>query len=509
MPNSNASSPPENPVAKVADGALQGVRNGEVLVFKGVPYGDTTGGENRFAPPRPVKPWTGIRDATGYGPSAPQINMPASSGQMKTLLGWGDDTRQGEDCLVLNIWTTALDDGRKRPVMFRIHGGGFAIGSGSWPQSDGTALARTGDVVVVTVNHRLGGLGYLYLGEIGGERYADSGNAGMLDLVAALKWVRDNIAAFGGDPDQVMIFGESGGGAKVSTLLAMPPAQGLFHRAIVQSGPALGARTKADATAAAHKVLEKLGIGASELDKLHGLPLESFSISAASGGGPVVDGRALSANPGDALAAGAAADIPLVIGFNRAEGTLLGHLTELAAIDALDEAGLRTRLAPMVQEGRLEAVIATYRRAYPDASPGDLMLSVETAQIFGVNSVRMAEIKAQSPAPVYMYRFDWSGPALGGLLKAAHGLEVPFTMNNAATSTALSEAPDSQALADRMSAAWMAFAQTGDPNVPSLPRWERYTAERPATMIFDRDCRLVVEPPSERAAWADLKLMGR
>lgn len=466
----------QGPIVELLDGKLRGRRNGDILVFKGVPYGDTTGGENRFGSPRPVKPWAGVRDATQYGPASPQPSVPmiaqsAAPGvpPLQTLMGYGDDSRQGEDCLVLNIWTPALADQRKRPVMFRIHGGGYNIGSGSWPQSDGTALAKAGDVVVVTVNHRLGALGFLYLAEIGGDRYADSGNAGMLDLIAALRWVQTNISAFGGDSGNVTIFGESGGGSKVSTLLAMPAAKGLFQRAIVESGPSLKARTASEATAAARSVLDQLKIGPSELHRLHTLPADRLLVQGFSGSGPLVDGRGLPAHPAEAFTAGAAADVPLLIGYNQTEGTLLVHLTELPALAKLDEAGLRARLAPMVK-GNLEKVIDGYRRNYPDAAPGDLLLYIETAHIYGIESIRMADLKSRgSASPVYMYLFNWRGRALNGQLKAAHGLEVPFTMRNPQVATALSETPGSQALVDKMSAAWIAFARSGDPNVPSRP----------------------------------------
>ena len=495
----------EDVVVEISDGKLKGRRSGAILAFKGVPYGGPTGGVHRFAPPPRVQKWAGVRDALAYGPAAPQINIPGGAQDTRSLLGWGDNSGQSEDCLVLNVWTPALDNGA-RPVLFRIHGGGYSIGSGSWPQSDGAALALMGDVVVVTVNHRLGALGYLYLAEIGGARYADSGNAGMLDLVAALQWVRDNIAAFGGDPQNVMIFGKSGGGSKVSTLLAMPPAAGLFHKAVVESGPGLHGRSAAAATATTRKMLDQLGIGDTDLDKLHELSFKRLVLPAFGLGGPVVDGRALPAPPGEAMASGASADIPLMIGYNRTEGTLLSHMAELPALATLDEAGMRSRLVPIVKEGKLDDVLAGYKRAYPNASPGDLFLYIESVYLFGANTMTMAERKVQgATAPVYVYRFDWRGQALNGLLNAAHGLEVPFTMRNPHVATALSQTPSSAALVDRMSAVWAAFARSGNPNALPLPNWTPYTPDRHDIMLFDDTCTVTDALSAERAVWGDLK----
>jgi para-nitrobenzyl esterase len=502
-------------IVEIAQGKLRGYRNGDIHVFKGIPYGAPPTGAARFLAPQPAGPWPGVREAVDYGPSSPQFqvpnnyakNLPADVPPMTRFLGWGTDETQGEDCLVLNVWTPGLADGKKRPVMFRIHGGGFVVGSGSWPQSDGTNVARRGDVVVVTVNHRLGPLGYLYLAELGGERYADSGNAGMLDLVLALRWVRDNITQFGGDPGNVTIFGESGGGFKVSTLLAMPGAAGLFHRAIVESGPGLKGRTPEQATAGARQTLERLGLTPQQLDRLHELPAKSFILPLIPVG-PMVDGRSLLAHPGDALAAGASKTVPLIIGSNQTESTLLGHLTELPAVAALDDAGLHTRLTPLLKD-KADKVIAGYRRAWPKASPGDLLLLIEADHLMRINSIRLAERKlAGSTAPVFMYLFDWSGNGLGGRFKSAHGLEVPFTMDNVDVALALSETPSSRPLAAAMSSAWIAFARTGDPNAKGLPHWPKYDTQKRATMLLDDHSRVVDDPFGDRAIWDDVPTMA-
>jgi len=497
---------------EIRQGKLRGSRNGDIHVFKGVPYGASPAGAQRFQAPRPAPPWSGVRDATAYGPSSVQTivpinfakNLPANIPPMTKLLGWGTDEQQSEDCLVLNIWTPSLDR-QKRPVMFRIHGGGFTIGSGSWPQSDGSAVARRGDVVVVTVNHRLGALGYLYLAEIGGERYANSGNAGMLDLVLALQWVRDNIAQFGGDPGNVTIFGESGGGFKVSTLLAMPAARGLFHRAIVESGPGLRARTPDAATAAARKTLETLGISPTDLAKLHELPADRFLLPQAQVS-PVLDGRSITAHPADALAAGASSTVPLLIGSNQTESTLLGHLTDLRSIAALDESGIRSRLTPILKDNTAR-IVEGYRRAWPNASAGDLLLYIEADRMMRIGSIQLAERKlAGSTAPVFMYLFSWQGTALDGLFKSAHGLEVHFTMDNVESATALSASPTSRALATSMSSAWIAFARSGAPAARTLPAWPKYTARDRATMVLDDHPRVVNDPFGERSLWEGVPL---
>jgi para-nitrobenzyl esterase len=497
---------------EIGQGKLRGYRNGDIHVFKNVPYGASPAGAHRFQAPRPAPPWTGVRDATEYGPSSIQTTIPLNFAKtvpgnippMTTLLGWGTDERQSEDCLVLNIWTPSLDR-KKRPVMFRIHGGGFTTGSGSWPQSDGSAVARRGDVVVVTVNHRLGALGYLYLAEIGGERYANSGNAGMLDLVLALQWVRDNIAQFGGDPGNVTIFGESGGGYKVSTLLAMPAANGLFHRAIVESGPGLRARTPDAATAAARKTLEALGISAADLAKVHELPADRF-LRPQGQVSPVLDGRSITTHPADALAAGASSTVPLLIGTNQTESTLLGHLTELSRIAALDESGLTSRLQPSLGD-HTARIVDGYRRTWPKASPGDLLLYIEADRMMRIGSIQLAERKlAGSKAPVFMYLFSWEGPALDGLFKSAHGLEVPFTMDNVDSATALSASPTSRALATSMSSAWIAFARSGAPAAKTLPDWPKYTTKDRATMVLDDHPRVVSDPFGERGLWEGVPL---
>ncbi len=465
-------------------GRLRGRPAGTVLTFQGISYAAPPVGRDRWRPPKPVEPWAGVRDALEFGPSSPQPDQRPAD--------WSHETDEQEDCLVLNVWTPALGDGGKRPVMFWIHGGGYSIGSGSWPIYDGAALAARGEVVVVTVNHRLGALGYLHLAEICGKDYASSGNSGMLDLVAALEWVRDNIAAFGGDPGNVTIFGESGGGAKVSTLHVMPAARELFHRAIVQSGPGLRLQTHEAATEVAARFLSELGIerGPAALDALCALPpsrlveaQQALSPTGIMGGfAPVQDGATALAHPSAAFATGAATDVPLLIGRNKDEGTLMlaGDPVLTSGTD-IDEAELSSRLA--ILGDRLDIVLHGYKAAYTDASMIDLLIAIRTDSFMGIGTSRLAEQKLLGTAePVYMYRFEWgSGP-----LRSAHGYEIPFVFDNA-REPIMHESARRTELAERMSEAWITFARDGDPNHGGLPKWSPFSLDERTTMVFDVD----------------------
>jgi para-nitrobenzyl esterase len=497
-------------VVDTAAGKVRGAVQGGIHSFKGVPYGASTAGANRFMPPVKPKPWSGVRDCLRYGHQSPQ-NM-----SFTDVLAPQADPAEGfdEDCLVLNVWTPGVRDGRKRPVMFWIHGGGFAQESGSWPWIDGAALARRGDVVVITVNHRLNIFGYLHLGDVGGEKYAASGNAGMLDLVAALQWVRDNIAQFGGDPGNVLIFGESGGGAKTSMLLAMPAAKGLFHRAAIQSGAWLRGTPREEAAATARSTLETLGISARNVDALQQLPAEKLlSVVGRIGGppprdgsirlgfSPVVDGRILPAHPFDPVATQVSADIPLLVGCTQYEATLF--TLQDAAVFTLDDAGMQSRVRGMFAEPEASRLIDVYRRAHPKASPSDIFLLIYSDRLARRNSVRLSERKAaQGRGAVYMYLFAWQSPAMGGKLRSPHTVEIPFVFDNTDIPTAMTRAQGARELAARVSSAWIAFAKSGNPNTPQLPAWPAYDAKRRATMVFDIESKVVDDPGSaERQAW--------
>ena len=381
---------------------------------------------------------------------------------------------------------------------------------------NGHRLAARGDAVVVTLNHRLGAPGFLYLGEFAGPEFADSGMVGILDIQHALEWVRDNISAFGGDPGNVTIFGESGGGAKVSTLLGMPGARGLFHRAIVQSGPLVRGISRQDALQATEKILAELGLGSSQIDELQSVSVKRLTeaqekaMGGALGGGifgtgvrvgPVVDGRSLPAHPFDPVASDAGSDVPLLIGTNKDEMTLF--LDMLPDLSKLDEASLRGMLAPVLGD-RVAPVLDVYRRTRPGAAPGDLMVAILTDR-FRVGSITLAERKSAGRTPVYMYLFSYETNVLGGRLRSPHALEIPFVFDVVDDMPLTGTKPDRQELADRMSEAWLAFARSGDPNHAGLPTWPAYTARDRATLIFDSDCLVRNDPyPEERRAWAGI-----
>ncbi len=479
-----------------------------------IPYGGPTGGRNRFRPPTRPQPWAGVRDALKYGPASPQ--PPGGMQRLRDIIGEGGCEEESEDCLSLNVWTPAVGDGGKRPVMFWCHGGGFTMGSGSAAFYRGTHLARRGDVVVVTVNHRLGPFGYLHLGDFVGEEYAQSGNVGMLDLVAALEWVRDNIEAFGGDPHNVTIFGESGGGAKVSVLMAMPAAAGLFQRAIVQSGPSVRMTTRERATQRAEQLLRVLDISAGRIEQLLQLPAEQIleanstvNANALGGWGPVVDGAVLPQHPFDPVAPTITADVPLIIGTNKDEATLF--LLADPQFPRLDREQFLTRVRALAGEAA-EGLVAAYQRAYPQAAPPDLFAALLSDYMMRMGSITLAERKyAQGAAPVHMYLFTWATPVLNGRLKSCHALEIPFVFDNLDPAVRFTGgAPELQTLAERMSAAWMAFARSGVPAPvvqPVLPTWPAYTTQTRATMIFDRECRVENDPGGElRHSWEGIAI---
>jgi para-nitrobenzyl esterase len=496
-----------SPVVETAAGKLRGASAAGIHSFKGVPYGAPPTRHNRFMPPEPAQSWAGVRDALAYAGHAWQLpNRPKRRPVLETLLGPADTTPEGEDCLTLNVWTPGLGDGAKRPVMVWLHGGAFGYGSGNRAVTDGANLARRGDVVVVSVNHRLNIFGFLHLADIGGEAWAHSGNAGVLDLVAALRWVRDNIERFGGDPGNVTIFGESGGGGKVSVLLAMPAAHGLFHRAIIQSGAAIRVSTRDRANALAEAVLKELGIGRNECEQLQIVPAERLLAAIAPSSravgrsrwplldrydfGPVVDGSDLPQNPAEPGAPPTAADIPLMICGTREESAFFLADDDAVWNGILTEAQLRARVAA-VAGGEADALLAAYRSAMPQVSPRDRLTAALTASNFWIRTVLLAERYAARPrAQVYMYSLDWQSSAHDGRMKAHHAMDLPFVFDNTEVAGTTAGAPGARELAARISDTWIAFSRNGSPNNPAIPAWPAYADADRATMILDTTCRV-------------------
>ena len=488
-------------LATISQGQIAGYTENGVYIYKGIPYAKAV----RFMAPEPADSWQGVRSCRNYGPTCPQGERQGwQNDEIAFAFNW-DDGYPGEDCLRANVWTPAKTaDGRKRPVMVWLHGGGFSAGSGQeLPGYDGANLARKGDVVVVTLNHRLNVLGFLDLSDFGPE-YASSGNAGLLDLVAALEWVRDNAEAFGGDPSNVTIFGQSGGGGKVSVLCTTPAAKGLFHKAIVQSGSTLSTMTSEMSRRIGRETVRQLGLEddirrISEVPYAQLLAAGNAAVAAvrkqveAEGGtggafifgwAPTVDGKTLPQQPFAEGAPEQSLGIPMMIGTTRCE---FSPTTYVPALRNADMNIARNFISNRYGTAAADKIIAAYAKAYPGYQPKDL---IDFDTTFRPNAVRQGDIKSkQGGAPVYMYLFTWESPVLDGALRSTHCMEIPFVFNNAkihASMTGGGAAADS--LADRMSDAWLAFARTGNPNTPSLPEWPAYTADRRATMFFDNDC---------------------
>jgi para-nitrobenzyl esterase len=474
-----------SPVIRIHGGRVRGFYEGELQVFRGIRYGADTSAR-RFMPPLPAEPWRGVVDATAFGAASRQP---------------GSEPNQSEDCLFLNVTAPIAKARQPRPVIVYIHGGAYSSGSGSSPLYDGSVLCRRGDVVVVTLNHRLSLFGYLYL-----PGFPDSGNAGMLDLVLALRWVRDNIAAFGGDPGCVTLLGQSGGGAKIATLMAMPAAAGLFHRAATMSGQQLTASGPLHAAGRTRALLDELGIPVEKAASLATLP--ASDILRAHGGtvdpyigrgnvymGPVLDERTLTRHPFYPDAPPQSAGIPMMIGNTHDETrSLIGRgdpgswTMTWEALPQRLEAELRVDISGAT-------VVAEYRRLYPHYSPTDVFFSATTAGRSWRAAIVEAELRAAQGSPAFAYQLDWGSPQDGGKWGAFHTLDIPLMFGTlTARDSMTGDGADARQVSATMQRALLAFARTGDPNYADMPRWEPYTLPRRATMVFDVTSRLENDP---------------
>jgi para-nitrobenzyl esterase len=491
-------------IVATRSGKIEGLERDGVHVFRGIPYAAPPVGPRRWQAPRRENAWTGTRPATKFSQQAAQTEF-----AMTAMMGESQPPN-GEDSLYLNVWTPACDDAR-RPVLVWIHGGAFMWGAGDTPWYDGTKFAVHGDVVVVTINYRLGPFGFMHLEDLFGGGFAGSGNAGILDQIAALEWVRDCIGEFGGDPDRVTIFGESAGAASVGTLLGTPAARGLFHAAVLQSGAAAWVSTRERAGGIAGRVVDNLGIRAGDTEALLAASTEAVLGATplfredgvnALPFQPVVDGTVLREPPLSAIAAGNAAGVRVLTGTNLTEMTLFTIADP--ALATIDVEGVRQRMRGAFGAGG-DAVLESYRTRRPGASPQDLWLDLATDGVFRIPAIRLLETQ-RAHAPVWSYLFTFESPAVGGVLRSTHALEIPFVFDNLDRGGAdllTGTGPERQGTADAMHRAGIAFARDGDPRHAGLPDWPQYDVERRATMRFDAECELLDDPGREdREAFA-------
>lgn len=508
-----ASSADESVVTETRHGKVRGIRTDGVDIYRGVPYAGPVSGRNRFKPAPPLASWTGVRDALVAGPPSIQ---PQQSGTFALKL----PTEPSEDCLTLTVWTPA-GGGKRRPVMLYNHGGGFTTGSAASPIQDGAQLARLYDVVVVATNHRLGLLGYLYLGELGD----------------GLKWISHNIEAFGGDPNNVMVFGESGGGAKTSVVYAMPSAAKLFNKASIESGPGIRVMTLDNAAGTTRAVLTELDIAPAQWRKLLEVPsaqLLDVQVKLASrlksnlfadrkgiadagpgGLGPVLDGKVLPQHPFDPAPPAFSRNKPLLVGYNHDEYDFFALVSGDMAAFNLDEEGLEGRLQKEIP-GRWQEVLATYQASRPDASPADLYCAIRTSRFSGTGSTVIAERKtAQGGAPAYQYIFSYrleaKLPGTARLIGAMHGIDIPFKFDNVEHTSMNGKGNVAGARPERikagrnMSEMWATFARTGKPGAVGEPAWPAYTLQTRNTLLIDSECRVVSDPwPLERRLWEEI-----
>ena len=505
------SQPIEN-IVETDAGKVAGYQNRGLYVFKGIPYAAPPVGERRWLPPEAVEPWGGVRPAQSSAAITPQ-NV-AQRGVLDLNQRPAAEP-QSEDCLYLNVWTPGIDNAR-RPVLFWIHGGGFTSGSGSSPMYKGSRLASRGDVVVVTINYRLGSLGFLNLNEITGGSIPATGNEGLLDQVAALKWVHSNITSFGGDPGNVTIFGESAGGMSVGCQLALPSAKGLFHKAIAQSGAANTARPLGKAVQVAEQFLDILDVKPGDIDALLALPVERLLAAqqeltprmqtlGLTGGltlQPVIDGAVLPALPLDAVRDGAAHGISIIVGSNLDEWKMFSMRDQ--ELQKMDKAGLLRRIQRLVLAEKAEAMVETYREARDKrgapTTPAEIFTAIQTDRVFRMPAIRLAEAQQSQGQSAYHYVFTWPSPMLDGALGAHHALELGFVFGNYGEGFGGS-GPAADAVSRNIQDAWLAFAHNGDPSCESIGRWSPYDDHR-TTMILREECHMEEAPyDEERRAW--------
>jgi len=490
-------------------GKVQGIENAGIKEFKYIPYGAPTSGRNRWMPPKKPASWKGVRECIGYGPICPQTpaDLRAEYGM---LIQWDRHVGpggMGDDVLHLNVWTPGVNDSGKRPVLVSFHGGGYTTGSGNFPGYDGAQLARFGNVVVVTVTHRLASFGYLNLVDAGApSEFGSAGVCGVMDLVASLEWVRDNIANFGGDPSRVMIFGQSGGGAKTSVMLGNPQAKGLFHRAAVQSGSALALATRESSAKMASALIEKLGISKTNIAAIQHVPWQDILVAQTAaapdlGGqfGPVLDGTYFPHNPFDPVAPQESADIPVIV------STMMEDAALRLFNFNLDEAGLRALVASRYGD-KADKIVAMYRKAWPNKTPYLIQAQIFTDAGFRRSAIAQAERKAAlGRAPTYMYLWEWPSPGFNGKFGAVHGTDVSASFYNVRDAIVGAGSTEGAAMCKRLATTWCTFAATGDPNNAEIPHWPGYDAKDRATMIFDATMRVENDPRGEmRNFWNDM-----
>ena len=492
--------------AQTRSGSVRGTDADGIHAFKGIPYAEAPVGDRRWAPPTPEQSWSDERDATAFGPIPHQNEI----GFASIIRALRMDEPQSEDCLYLNVWTPGVDDA-KRPVMVWIHGGGFVAGSGSQAWYDGSALARSGDVVVVTINYRLGAFGWLDLASVTDGAIPATGNTGLLDQIAALEWVRDSIAGFGGDPANVTISGESAGGMSVGSLLGAPAARGLIHKAILQSGTGMVAQSRETAAETARRFCEALGTS-DPADLLAATPEQILEVARpielkGMPLCPTIDGDVLPQPPLDVVATGGTSDIPLLVGTTQDEATLFFRPSR--RMQAIDEDGLRKLVRHTVPDVDPEEIIAPYRAARPDATPADVFTAISRDRILHVPGIRTMEAQLAHADNVHAYVVTWPSPLDGGAYGAVHTVELAFlfgTHTHPDLVELSGSGPDANRFADVMQACWSSFARSGDPSNDLVGDWPGYDTDRRATMMLGETCQVVDDPASpERLIWEDVE----